>query len=416
MMNIKTLTAPAILAFTLAACSTQSENITVQESANLLEADWQDITEAAEGQEVNMYMWGGNDNINRYLDDWVAPRLKEEYDIDLTRVPVTDSQDIINQLLDEKAAGKTEGNMDIIWINGENFKSAKDNGLLWADFTGQLPNFNDFIDQDAPETAYDFGEPVEGLEAPWGKAQFVFVYDESKVEDPPKSMEELAVWVTENPGQFTYPALPDFTGSAFIRHVLYETTGGHEQYEQPASEIADLESRLEPMWDYLNSIEPYLWRNGETYPESLAKLDQLYASGEVAMTMSYDPALAASEVLKGRFPESTRTFLLDGGTLANTHFLSIPFNSSDKAGALVAINELMSPAAQTAKLSPENWGDLSVLDLDKLSPEQLKAMNDVDLGEATLPLEELQNNQLPELSADYIEIIEKGWMENVAKE
>lgn len=416
MMNIKTLTVPAILAFTLAACSTQSENIIVQESADLLEADWQDIKEAAEGQEVNMYMWGGNDNINRYLDEWVAPRMKELYDIELSRVPVSDAQDFINQLLDEKSAGKTSGSMDIIWINGENFKAAKDNGLLFGDFAGQLPNFNEYIDKDAPEISHDFGEPVEGLEAPWGKAQFVLVHDEKKVENPPGSMEELAGWVQENPGQFTYPALPDFTGSAFIRHVLYETTGGHEQYERPAAEIEDLESRLEPMWDYLNDIEPYLWREGETYPESLSKLDQLYASGEIAMTMNYDPALAASEVLKGRFPESTRTFLLDGGTLANTHFLSIPFNSSDKAGAMVAINEMMSPEAQTAKLSPENWGDLSALDLEKLSPEQQQAMNEVELGEATLPLEVLESNRLPELSSDYIEIIENGWMENVAKE
>lgn len=415
-MMIRKVTAPVLLGLTLAACSAQSSEEAEREGENLLSADWQEITDKAEGQEVNMYMWGGNDNINRYLDDWVAPRLKEMHDIELSRVPVSDAQDFINQLLDEKTAGKTAGSMDIIWINGENFKAAKDNELLFGDFSGQLPNFNSYINPEAPEISHDFGEPVDGLEAPWGKAQFVFVHDEQKVGTPPKSMEELAEWVEENPGQFTYPALPDFTGSAFIRHVLYETTGGHEQYERPAAQIEDLESRLEPMWDYLNDIEPYLWRNGETYPESLSKLDQLYANGEVAMTMSYDPALAASEVLKGRFPESTRTFLLDAGTLSNTHFLSIPFNSSDKAGAMVAINEMMSPEAQTAKLSPENWGDLSALDLEKLSPEQQEAMNNVELGEATLPLEELENNRLPELSADYIEILEKGWMENVAKE
>lgn len=409
------ITAFSILALLLSACSSEEASES-SDADSLLTDDWEVIQEAAQGQEVNMYMWGGNDNINNYLDEWVAPRMKEQHGIELNRVPMNDAQDIINQLLDEKTAGKTDGSMDIVWINGENFKAAKDNGLLWGDFTGQLPNFNDYIDAAAPEVSEDFGEPVEGLEAPWGKAQFVFVHDEAQYETPPKSMDELADWVKEHPGQFTYPAPPDFTGSAFVRHVLYETTGGHEQYQQPAAEIEDLEQRLEPMWQYLNSIEPYLWREGETYPESLAKQDQLFASGEIGMTMSYDPALAASEVLKGRFPESTRTYLLDGGTLANTHFLSIPFNASDKAGALVAINELMSPAAQTAKLSPENWGDLTALDLEKLSPEEQQAMNEVDLGEATLSIEELEQNRLPELSSDYIDIIEKGWTEHVAKE
>lgn len=410
------LAAAGLLALALGACSNEANDTAANKTDNLLASDWETIATEAGGQEVNMYMWGGNENINRYLDEWVAPRLQKEYDVELQRVPVNDAQDFINQLVDEKSAGKKQGSIDIIWINGENFKAAKDNELLWGDFAGKLPNFNEYIDPDALEVAEDFGEPVEGLEAPWGKAQFVFVHDEKKAAEPPKSMDELAEWVKENPGQFTYPALPDFTGSAFIRHVLYETTGGYEQYQQPAADIEDLEQRLAPMWQYLNEIEPYLWREGETYPESLAKLDQLYASGEVSMTMSYDPALAASEVMKGRFPESTKTFLLEGGTLANTHFLSIPFNSSDKAGALVAINEMLSPEAQTAKLSPENWGDLSALDFEKLSAEQQKAMNEVDFGTATLPLEELEGNRLPELSSDYIEVIEKGWMENVAKD
>ena len=403
------------LALALSACSSEEAG-NAKDADSLLTDDWNVVQDAAKGQEVNMYMWGGSDNINDYLDEWVAPRMKEEYGIELKRVPMNDAQDIINQLLDEKVAGKTDGSMDIVWINGENFKAAKENGLLWGDFTGQLPNFNDYVDAEAPEVSEDFGEPVEGLEAPWGKAQFVLVHDENEFGNPPRSMSELAEWVKQNPGQFTYPAPPDFTGSAFVRQVLYETTGGHEQYRQPAADIEDLEERLEPMWQYLNSIEPYLWREGATYPESLAKQDQLFASGEIGMTMSYDPALAASEVLKGRFPQSTRTYLLDGGTLSNTHFLSIPFNASDKAGALVAINELMSPAAQTAKLSPENWGDLTALDLEKLSPEQQQAMNEVDLGEATLSIEELEQNRLPELSSDYIDIIEEGWAEHVAKD
>lgn len=399
----------------LAAGCSDGSNSAESSSEDLLAGDWQETEEAANGQTVNMYMWGGNENINRYIDEWMAPILEKQHNIELNRVPVNDAQDVINQLLDEKVAGKTDGSVDIVWINGENFKAAKDNDLLWADFAGTLPNYSDFVDAEAPEIAEDFGEPVEGLEAPWGKAQFVFVYDEEKVVDPPKSMDELAKWVQENPGKFTYPALPDFTGSAFARHVLYETAGGAETYMKSAPELADAQSDFIPMWDYLNDIEPFLWRNGETYPESLAKLDQLYSSGEVWMTMGYDPVRPSGEVMNGRYPASTKTFVLDEGTLANTHFLSIPFNSTHQAGAMVAINEFLSPEAQIAKLSPENWGDLSALDLDKLSEAQQEAMNSVDLGEATLPLKELEDRQLPELSSDWVELIEKGWLENVAK-
>src|SRR5690606_5926443 len=136
---------------------------------DLLASDWETIATEAGGQEVNMYMWGGNENINRYLDEWVAPRLQKEYDVELQRVPVNDAQDFINQLVDEKSAGKKQGSIDIIGIRGENFKGAKDNELLWGDFAGTLPNCNEYLEPKALEVAEEFGEPVDGLEAPWGK-------------------------------------------------------------------------------------------------------------------------------------------------------------------------------------------------------------------------------------------------------
>jgi putative spermidine/putrescine transport system substrate-binding protein len=390
------------------------ENVNNRKTSDLLNASWDDVLVKADGQTVNLYMWGGSDSINRYMDEWVAPRLKEETSVVLNRVPMNDTKDIINQLLAEKQAGKKEGSMDIIWINGENFKTAKDNQLLWGSFAGSLPNYNEYVDKDAPDIKFDFGLDTEGLEAPWGKAQFVFVYDEEKVKNPPKSMAALKDWVKRNPGKFTYPAPPDFTGSAFIRHSLFEATGGYEQYLTPLDDKA-LEPKLNPVWNDLNEIEPYLWREGKTYPESLAKLDQLYASGEVWMTMGYDPARASSQIQKGVFPKSSRTFVLDGGTLSNSHYLSIPFHSVHQAGAMAAINFLLSPDAQIAKFDPAHWGEDMALDPEKLSAEDQKKLAAIDRGIATLSAEELASHRLPEIPADYVNFLEKGWIEHVAK-
>jgi putative spermidine/putrescine transport system substrate-binding protein len=383
-------------------------------TTNLLDAKWEDILSQAKGQTVNMYMWGGSDSINRYIDEWAAPRLKEEAGIVLRRVPMNYTKDIINQLSAEKQAGKKNGSMDIIWINGENFKTAKDNQLLWGSFTGKLPNFNQYVDKDAQNIQKDFGLASEGMEAPWGKAQFVFVYDSSKIGEAPKSMGDLKAWVRQHPGKFTYPAPPDFTGSAFIRQVLFETTGGYEQYLKPLHASA-VEPQLAPLWSYLNDIKPYLWRQATTYPESLTKLDQLYANGEVWMTMGYDPARASNEIKKGTFPATTRTFVLSKGTLSNTHYLSIPFNSAHQAGAMVAINFLESPAAQIAKLDPSNWGEDMALDPKKLSTGEQKKVSQIDRGVATLPENELTSHQIPEIPADYVVFLEKSWTEHVAK-
>ncbi|WP_281887088.1 ABC transporter substrate-binding protein [Paenibacillus sp. YYML68] len=380
----------------------------------LLQANWKEIAAQAKGQTVQLYMWGGSDSINTYIDEWVAPRLKQEADVTLRRVPMNDTKDIVNKLLTEKQAGKAEGTIDIMWMNGENFKTAKENGLLFGSFASKLPNAVTYTDLNAPDIANDFGLPTEGMEAPWGKAQFVFIYDSAKLSEPPRSMDALLGWAKSNPGKFAYPAPPDFTGSAFIRHALYETTGGHQPY-MGKLERSELEARLGPLWTYLNELEPLLWREGKTYPENLAKLDQLFTSGEVWMSMSYDPSRASNLIEKGAFPSSTRTFMLDGGTLSNTHYLAIPYNAPSAAGAMAAINYMLSPEAQLAKYDPKHWGEDMALDPAKLPPEDQRKLSAIDRGPATLPAAELASRRLPELPSDYVELIEKGWTEHVAK-
>lgn len=67
-----------------------------------------------EANTVTIYMWGGSDSINEYIDKWVAPKLKEEKGIELKRVPINSPKDIINKLITEKQAGKEKGSADII--------------------------------------------------------------------------------------------------------------------------------------------------------------------------------------------------------------------------------------------------------------------------------------------------------------
>lgn len=366
-----------------------------------------------EEKTVSMYMWGGSEATNNYMDKWVAPRLKEK-GIKLNRVPVTDIKDTVNKLITEKQVGKKAGSADILWLNGENFKLSKSSKILSEPFVNKLSNYNKYVLGDSPEVKYDFGEETNGLEAPWGKVQFVFIYDSEKVKTPPKSFEELKTWIKKNPGKFAYPVSNDFTGSAFLRQGLFELNGGYEKFMTAFNENA-MKEASKPLWDYLNEIKPYLWQQGNTYPESIAKLDKLYSNGEVWMTMGYDEARAESEIKKGTFPKSTKTFVLDNGTLANTHFLSIPFNSTQQDAAKEVINFLLSPEAQIAKFDPNNWGDGLSIDVNKLSPEEVRKINAIDRGASTLSLKELQSHRTPEITSDYVEFIEKGWLDNVAK-
>ncbi|MFP4021995.1 MAG: ABC transporter substrate-binding protein [Halanaerobium sp.] len=380
-------------------------------AADTLDKSWEEIVNDAEGKTVNFYMFGGDRRINNWVDTFVAEKLKEEYNIRIHRVPMG-PDDYLNKLLGEKQIGRQQGSIDLLWINGENFKVAMENELLFGPFTDKLPNFERYIDQDAEGITHDFGYPTEGYEAPYGKAQFTFVYDSAKT-DPPKTFAELTEWIKDNPGKFTYPALPDFTGSAFVRHVIYNTCGGYEKFYEMEEE--EFVKEIQPAVEYLKEIEPYLWREGESYPATQAQLDNLYADGEVWMTMGYHPTKASGEIEKGNFPESSRSFVIEEGTISNTHFLAVPFNAPQKEAALVTANFLLSFKAQYDKMIPANWGDFTVLALDKLSAEQKEQFENIDLGEATVPLEELEAHRVPEIPAKWVPVIEDVWSEEVSR-
>lgn len=385
-----------------------------QSTTDLLHAPWSQVQSEARGQEVSIYMWGGSDSINTWMDSYVIPKVNEQYGVSLKRVPLNATSDVLNQLLAEKQAGASAGNADIVWINGENFKAAQQGQLLWGPIAPQVPNFAQYYDTQAADITSDFGTPVGGYEVPWGKAQFVLVYDSAHVPDPPRGFPDLAAWVKAHPGRFTYPAPDtDFTGSAFIRTALYASTGGFQQY-LGAYDAAKLATKAPALWSYLDSLKPYLWRQGETYPESLAKLDQLYGDGEVWLSMHYDPAAAANLIAKGLYPKSTKTYVFDTGTIANTHFLAIAFDAPHKAGALAVINFLLSPAAQLSKFQPKNWGDFPAVDPSRLPSDAQAALVKIDLGLATLTPAELAKHRLPEIDGGYVKALESGWKAHVA--
>lgn len=365
---------------------------------------WDSIEGQARGTTVRFYMYGGFTHVNRWIDGWVAKRLRERYDIVLERVPM-DAAVFVNRLLAEKAAHRERGSMDLLWINGENFRNARQAGLLWGPFSQVLPSLGLV---EPSRLATDFGYPVDGYEAPWGSAQLVLEYDAARTPHPPRSAQELLEWVHRNPGRFTYPQPPDFTGSAFVRQLFYALTGGHEQYGG-AFDQAVFDAKAPALWDALRGMAPDLWQGGRAYPHDAATQDALFARGEVDFSISYHPAHAQANIREGVYPPTVRTTVFRDGSIRNTHFVAVPYNAPNKAGALVVAEFLLSPEAQLSKLDPANWGDFPVLDIARLSAAMQARFKTVDLGGATLSPAELGAVAVPEVPAAWLEAIERGW-------
>lgn len=366
---------------------------------------WPGIEAKARGQTVYFNVWAGSQNINAYLQ-WAGAEVQKRFGVKLEHVKITDTFEVVKRVRNEKAARKlTDGTVDMVWINGENFLAMKREGLLFGPFAESLPNFTYVDVQGKPTTRIDFSEPVEGLEAPWGMAQLTFFADKARVPNPPRSMAELLAFAKANPGRVSYPRPPDFHGVTFVKQALLELNADRRTLYKPVTPEA-LSRAAAPLWAFLDALHPHLWRSGKQFPQNAAAVRQMMADGELLLAFTFNPNEAANEIAAGRLPGSVVSYQFSDGSIGNTHFLAIPFNARAKEGAQVLVNLLLSPEAQARKADIAQWGDPTVLAMDKLPPAERARFT------ATLLPGQVQRVMatLPEPHGSWVMPLEREWL------
>lgn len=359
-----------------------------------LDMPWDQVVAAARSQRVNWAAWAGDPKINAYIA-WVGEMVLSRFGITLVHAKVADTGSTIVQLIADKASGRSRGGLtDLIWINGENFIAAKDAGLLWGPFARRLPHWRLVDTKGKPSILTDFTVPNDGYESPWGLAQLTFFHDSAVSVAPPRSIPAILQWAREHPGRFTYPAPPDFVGLTFIKQALTELIGDRALLAQPLL-AADFAAVTAPLWAYLDALHTVMWRSGRAFPPDYPSLRQLFEDREVDIAFAFNPAEASTAVASGLLPPTTRAYILDGGTIQNSHFVAIPFNANAKAAALVVADFILSPEAQARKADPRLWGDPTVLDLAALSATD-RARFDALPQTEQLPSAKDQLRSLPE--------------------
>lgn len=370
---------------------------------------WQDTVTSARGQMVYFHAWGGEQRNNDYLQ-WVADQVQSLYQIELQHVKIRDTASAVSRVLAEKQAGNTlNGAIDLLWINGENFASMRDNNLLYGPWAEQLPNFTLVNAPQYPEMRHDFSVPVEGYEAPWLRAHLVFYYDSAYLSAPPRSMRELLAWAIANPGEFTYPRPPDFLGSTFLKQALIELTRDPDVLQQPVSQ-SNFDAITAPLWQFLDDLHPKLLRQGRAFPANAPEMRRLLADGETLLAFSFNPNDPVNRVRQGELPESIRSYTMRSGTLANVSFVAIPFNATHKAAAQVVANFLLSPEAQLRAQDPDHLGSSSVLDTSLLNRTQQDAFRALTQKHPSALPESEQGNTLQEPHPDWMPALESAWM------
>ena len=384
-------------------------------------ASWEDVLKQAKGQTVNWYLWGGSDSINGFVDDFYGTALQKKYGIVLNRVPLADAADAVNQVISEKEANvaQGEGKIDLIWINGENFFTLRQADLLYGPWSEAIPH-QSLVDWTNPAVYLDFGRKVNGYESPWASAQFHFIYDTARTReaDLPRSYKELEKWIKKHPGRFTYlaPGPGAFVGTRFVKQAFFELSGGHKQWVGPFNQ--GLYDQWAPkVWQMLNEWEPYLWREGKTYPKTESEVKNLFANGETDFAFTHSPSGATVGIISGIIPETAKGFSFYQYMIGDFNYVAIPYNAPNLAAALVTANELLDPMLQASQVQPANgfccgWG---INPAKVKNPEGRAAIEKAkkNFGNAAEDPAILARALVSDIAAEYQILIEKDWKQQV---
>ncbi len=378
---------------------------------------WQQLEKAGRNQSVYFYAWGGDAQINAYIQ-WAAQQLKAHYNIDLVHVKLSDTSEAVSRVLAEKSANNdNQGSVDLIWINGANFATMREHALLRKDWAYQLPHFALTDPDNNPAVTFDFGIATQGMEAPWGQASLTFYYDSLAIDSSPNNqrpttLAELLSWSAHNPGRFGYPKPPDFLGMSFLKYALV-TLHQHsdEQIRALLKQPVTAHNQavvLNPLWDFLNTLHPTLWRSGQNFMHSGAHMRRLVDDTELSLAFTFSAPEIPAAVERFDLPSSIRSYAMDDGSLSNTHFVAIPYNASHPESAQLVANFLLSPQAQAHKQNAHIWGDRSVLIQSTLNAEQQALFRSQAAHPSALPLNSIKRT-LSEPHPSWVEAIIQGW-------
>ena len=108
--------------------------------------------------------------------------------------------------------------------------------------------------------------------------------------------------------------------------------------------------------------------------------------------------------------------MFDAGNIGNYSFTAIPYNAGDAEAAMVLADLLLSPEAALVNAGPEGAGFTSAIDLSRLPQEQAAEFERLQQSPYQVPPADLAAATLPEVSAEYVNQLEKDWKANVLQQ
>lgn len=373
--------------------------------------DWDLIEESAQNTKVNMYITDSSELLRTWLSSNLYKSLEADYNIDLS-IKIMSIDDMVTILENEKDNEVKSGAIDLMLLRDNEFTILKEKNLLYEDIASKILNLNDYVNTLEFDIQSEHGTALDGYAVPFGREQFVFMFDEDTLETYPKSSDELMTFLKDNPKTFTYPnPIKDSTGGEFIRTLIYEIIG-HDAMTSiyPMDNADDILEVIKPGLDYLKALDPYILKDDGQYFESIEAINEHFLLGDLYFSMTSNFGCVEDFIDEEVYPEGAKSFIFDFGSIQDTSYLAIPRNASNKTGAIVTINDLLSVEMQVDKYQPKNLGSLPIFDLNLLAESDLDSFLKASVKRSTLEVDVLYEHKRPELPVSVQEIINELWL------
>jgi putative spermidine/putrescine transport system substrate-binding protein len=213
---------------------------------------------------------------------------------------------------------------------------------------------------------------------PYRGSSVLLAYDSKTVPNPPKTLDSLLEWIKSNPGKFAYNS-PDSGGSggAFVTTVLDSKLSTSDRKKFETSSVPELESKWDPGFATLASLNPYVYQKG-VYPNGNNQVLDLLSSGQISMAPVWSDQFVTGKK-NGQIPSTVESTQISNPSFTGgASYLGIPKISKNQDAALKLAAWVLSPKAQA--LIADGIAGYPVISLSKLPQNIQKQFKDFDVG------------------------------------
>ncbi|WP_186394450.1 extracellular solute-binding protein [Stappia sp. TSB10GB4] len=294
----------------------------------------------------------GDQNMVDYINEYLGPLFEEQNPGHTVRAVGTGpgdagSQKILERFEAQKQAGSTVWDTDVAVVH-EKFAGPMVSG-------GYLEAYRDTISTGKLVTRANadmaLGASVKGYVMPMFNSQTALAYNPALLPNPPKSYEELAAWVKENPKQFGYNGIKGgASGVSFVMGWIY-AFGDGDADKLMNGPFEEAETKK---WDAAFDSLKAFTRNATLTPGNAGTLD-LLSRGEIAIGPVWVDMFYSWQA-NGQLPPEFKLLLPAPGMPGQPMHYVIPAKAPNKELAEKFVELATSPKVQAEGIVKRfNW-------------------------------------------------------------